>query len=81
MVFDNVTWTGFPGGYTGNVFDVTRDGAAVTYTNHNFSAVTLGVGGHWLVNRGTANVHMASPTPGTVTTQVLQIGTGLIIWP
>jgi hypothetical protein len=79
-VFDNVTWSAFPASFTGDVFTVNRSGATtLTFTNHDFHTITLN-GGHYLTNRGNAPVHMASPNPGTVTTQILQFP-GTIIWP
>jgi hypothetical protein len=78
--FDNVTWSGFPTPFSMDVFTVARsDATALTFNGHNF-AVTVDSTGHYLKNLGSANIHMATPTPSTVTTEITTSG-GTITWP
>jgi hypothetical protein len=55
-LFENVTWNSFPASYTGTLFTQKRSTAGPQINFNNFSAVSLGVGGEYLKNIGTANV-------------------------
>ncbi len=82
--FNSVTWTNFPTAFTGDVFTVNRsDTSALEFYSHDFSGVTLGTGGHYLHNLGSANIWMVTPLPNSVTlgVEILKSGTGTITWP
>lgn len=63
--FDNVTFVGFPGAFSGSIVNSYRTGAAMTFTNWNFGAAGFSASGaaHFLSNWGTADITLVSPTP------------------
>ncbi|MEA3245891.1 MAG: hypothetical protein U9Q74_07015, partial [Gemmatimonadota bacterium] len=62
--FNSVTWTGFPAGYTGTLFEQNRATNGTTLNFHNFSAITVSGGGKFVSNTGAAGLTLGASNAG-----------------
>ncbi len=62
--FDHISWSQFPTGFTGNVFEIARlfPPSPTVFDSHIFNAISFGTGGEYVNNTGTQSWSFTNTT-------------------